>query len=251
MIAATRQMANMAARIERMQAGAAHATVAVAASVPLYAINAPYGTPVRGVAMAADAMVIHQFMGGRRGRGPAAVGAGAALCHGRLRGHGRCHRPARWAGAAHAVQHAPLWRGGPPRPGAQPGQPARQSAGVMPARAWRMTCCKPPGQHDLPGLAENPFERLCHEPCSTDSVAPLDRFDAPDGRGMPRLSSPAPGGDGPTRMRPSHRMIFECCWRASAGARDTTDAEIQEALSACRRANGALTAPGLPGVSAK
>ena len=50
-IAATRQMANMAARIERMQAGAAHATVGgVAASVPLHAINAPYGTPVRGVA---------------------------------------------------------------------------------------------------------------------------------------------------------------------------------------------------------
>lgn len=50
-IAATRQMANMAARIERMQAGAANATAGgVAASVPLHAINAPYGTPVRGVA---------------------------------------------------------------------------------------------------------------------------------------------------------------------------------------------------------
>lgn len=49
-IAATRQMATMAARIERMQAGAAaHGDGGVPASVPLHAINAPYGTPVRGV----------------------------------------------------------------------------------------------------------------------------------------------------------------------------------------------------------
>lgn len=54
----------------------------------------------------------------------------------------------------------------------------------------------------------------------------------PDGRGMPPvIASPAPGGDGPARMRPSHRMIFEVLLaRQRAGERDTTDAEIQEAL---------------------
>ena len=50
-------------------------------------------------------------------------------------------------------------------------------------------------------------------------------------RHAPVIASPAPGGDGPARMRPSHRMIFEVLLaRQRAGARDTTDAEIQEAL---------------------
>ena len=48
-IAATRQMAVMANRIERMQAASAAAAGPVPASVPLHAINAPYGAPVRGV----------------------------------------------------------------------------------------------------------------------------------------------------------------------------------------------------------
>ena len=53
-IAATRQMAVMANRIERMQAASAAAAGPVPASVQgsvmHHAINAPYGAPVRGVA---------------------------------------------------------------------------------------------------------------------------------------------------------------------------------------------------------
>ena len=53
-IAATRQMAVMANRIERMQAASAAAAGPVQASVQgsvmHHAINAPYGAPVRGVA---------------------------------------------------------------------------------------------------------------------------------------------------------------------------------------------------------
>lgn len=54
----------------------------------------------------------------------------------------------------------------------------------------------------------------------------------PDGRSTPPvIASPAASGAGPVRMRQSHRLIFEVLLaRQRAGERDTTDAEIQEAL---------------------
>jgi hypothetical protein len=103
--------------------------------------------------------------------------------------------------------------------------PASPSRRTTAATAWPARSARP-GAEKIPskGFAMNPVPPIPSRPWIAST--------RPDGRGMPPvIASPAPGGDGPARMRPSHQMIFEVLLaRQRAGERDTTDAEIQEAL---------------------